>query len=187
MKHIGTQTIETPRLILRRFAMVDARAMYDNWASDPEVTKFLPWPPHESPAATAEILKHWVEDYAQANQYLWAIVLKENGDAPIGSIAVVSHDDRIEKMEVGYYIGRAWWHRGVMTEALGAVMDFLFDEVGARRVECKHDVNNPHSGAVMQKCGLRYEGTLRGAGWNNQGVCDVSYYALLASDRERRR
>lgn len=184
MKHVGTQKIETPRLILRRFAVDDAQAMFDNWASDPEVTRFLTWPPHESPAATEQLLRLWTDGYAQDDCYQWAITLKEHGDAPIGSISVVSCDDRIGKAEIGYCIGRAWWRRGIMTEALGAVMAFLFDEVGARRVECKHDANNPHSGAVMQKCGLRYEGTLRGAGWDNQGVCDISCYGLLASDRE---
>ncbi|MDO4357417.1 MAG: GNAT family N-acetyltransferase [Clostridia bacterium] len=187
MKHVGTQTIETPRLILRRFALDDAQAMYDNWASDPEVTKFLTWPTHRSPEITAELMKYWTDGYARADQYQWAITLKENGGAPIGSIAVVSHDDRIEKAEIGYCIGRAWWHQGIMTEALGAVVDFLFDEVGVRRVECRHDANNPNSGAVMKKCGLRYEGTLRGAGWNNQGACDDCYYGLLASDRESER
>lgn len=186
MKHIGTRPIETPRLILRRFTVDDAQAMYDNWASDPEVTKFLTWPPHESPAATAELLKLWAADYAKDDCYQWAITLKENGDAPIGGISAVSHDDRVEKVEIGYCIGRAWWHRGIMTEALGAVVDFMFDEVGARRVECRHDANNPRSGAVMRKCGMRYEGTLRGAGCYNQGVCDVCCYGLLASDRENR-
>ena len=48
MKHQGTKTIETPRLILRRFTLEDAPAMYRNWASDPEVTKFLTWPAHSS-------------------------------------------------------------------------------------------------------------------------------------------
>ena len=70
-----------------------------------------------------------------------------------------------------------------MTEALGAVIDFLFDEVGYHRIESLHDPNNPHSGDVMRKCGMRYEGTLRQADRNNQGVCDACYYGLLKSER----
>ena len=62
-------------------------------------------------------------------------------------------------------------------------MDFLFDTVDANRIEAKHDPRNPNSGKVMKKCGMKYEGTLRGADRNNQGICDVCYYGLLKSDR----
>ena len=68
-------------------------------------------------------------------------------------------------------------------EALKAVMDYLFDEVGVNKVESRHDPRNPNSGAVMRKCGMKYEGTLRQSDWNNQGICDASYYGLLASER----
>ena len=51
------------------------------------------------------------------------------------------------------------------------------------RIEARHDPNNPHSGAVMRKCGMRYEGTSRQADRNNQGICDCARYAILRSDR----
>ena len=59
----------------------------------------------------------------------------------------------------------------------------LFDKVGMNRIEARHDPNNPHSGDVMKKCGMRYEGTMRQADRNNQGICDASCYALLKSER----
>lgn len=185
MQHRGTCTIETERLILRRFQMEDAAAMHRNWASDPEVTKFLTWPPHASEDVSRYVLGLWVPAYEKADYYNWAVVLKEVGE-PIGTIAVVEQDDRAQKAHIGYALGRAWWRRGIMTEALRAVMDFLFDTVGFTRVEARHDPNNPHSGGVMKKCGMKYEGTLRKADWNNQGICDACYYALLAEEREKK-
>lgn len=182
MKHIGTLRIETRRLILRRFTVADAQAMYDNWASDPEVTKFLTWPTHSSVEITKMVLSDWVAGYEKPDFYQWAIEFKEIGQ-PIGSISVVSHNDRAELVHIGYCIGRNWWHKGIMSEALQAVMDFLFDQVGANRIESRHDPRNPHSGAVMRKCGMKYEGTLRQSDWNNQGICDASWYALTASER----
>ena len=182
MKHQGTRTIETERLILRRFVSEDAQAMYDNWASDPEVTKYLTWPAHTSVEVSKAVVDSWVAGYEKPDYYQWAIALREVGE-PIGSISAINHDDRIEMVHVGYCIGRSWWHQGIMTEALGAVMDYFFDQVGVNRVEARHDVNNPNSGGVMKKCGMRYEGTLRQADWSNQGVCDASYYALLKSER----
>ena len=183
LQHKGTQLLETPRLILRRFTVDDARAMYENWASDPEVTKFLTWPPHADLEVTGQVLKSWVEGYGQNDFYQWAIVPK-GLDAPIGSISVVSRNDKVRIAHIGYCIGKRWWHQGFTSEALRAVIDFLFDEVGAQRVEAMHDSNNPNSGGVMRKCGMKYEGTLRRSAVTNQGIlCDACWYSILDDER----
>lgn len=183
MRHCGTQRLETDRLILRRFVSEDAAAMYKNWASDEEVTKFLTWPTHSSQEVSQMVLKDWVKSYDSESYYQWAIVLKDNGDEPIGSISVVDMKEDISMAHTGYCIGRRWWHKGVTSEALKAVMDFLFDVVDVNRIEARHDPRNPNSGKVMEKCGMKYEGTLRSSDRNNQGICDACYYALLKSER----
>lgn len=181
MKHLGTRTIDTERLILRRFTLEDVQAMYENWASDPEVTKYLTWPAHGSAGITEMVLKDWISHYAEDDFYQWAIVPKNFGQ-PIGSISVVDKNDKAMLVHIGYCIGKNWWHRGIMTEALRAVLDFFFREVGVNRVETRHDPNNPHSGAVMRKCGMKFEGRLRQSDWNNQGICDADWYAILAEE-----
>lgn len=182
--HKGTQTIETPRLILRRFTMEDAAAMYSNWASDGEVTKYLTWPAHESVEVTKSVLASWTQEYCKDDYYQWAIVPKALGE-PVGSMSVVEFNDRVGKAHIGYCIGRKWWHQGITSEALAAVIDFLFDRVGFGRIEARHDPRNPNSGAVMRKCGMKYEGTMRRADWSQSGLCDVAWYAILAGDRKR--
>ena len=184
LTHKGTQRIETSRLLLRPFTMDDAQAMFDNWASDTEVTKFMTWPAHGSVEVSRMVLADWVKSYENENYYQWAIEWKELGQ-PIGSISVVRQNARIEEAEIGYCIGKTWWHRGVTSEALKAVMAFLFRQVGFQRIAARHDPRNPHSGGVMKKCGMRYEGTLRAADRNNQGICDAAQYALLRSDWEK--
>lgn len=181
--HKGTQTLYTDRLILRRYELEDAAAMYENWASDEKVTEFLMWKPHASREESQNINEERIKHYSEENYYNWAIVLKENGDEPIGNIAVVNMNEETSTMHIGYCIGRKWWHRGITSEALKAVMDFLFDEVNANRIESRHDPRNPHSGGVMKKCGMKYEGTLRSSDWNNRGICDACYYAMLKSER----
>lgn len=181
LNHKGTQILETERLILRPFAMEDAQAMYDNWASDSEVTKFLTWPTHSSPEVTRAVLEDWIPRYARADYYQWAMVPRDLG-VPFGSIGVVSHSDRIELAHIGYCMGRPWWHRGYMTEALSAVLNFLLHDVGFRRVESMHDTRNPRSGGVMKQCGMTYEGTHRRSAWSNSGICDTDWYAILAED-----
>lgn len=183
MKKCGTQRIETDRLILRRYKIEDADAMYKNWASDSEVTKFLTWQPHSSVEVSRGIIENWLKEYSDEKYYQWAIVLKDNGNEPIGGISVVHMNEDISMVHIGYCLGRAWWRRGIMSEALKAVTDFMFDTVEVNRVEARHDPRNPNSGKVMQKCGMKYEGTLRSADRNNQGICDACYYALLRSER----
>lgn len=184
LTHKGTIRIETERLILRRTVAEDAQAMFDNWASDDEVTKFLMWPTHESVAVTEKIIASWMTEYENENYYQWIIELKELGH-PIGSISVVGQKEKTCAAEIGYCMGKRWWHRGIMSEALQAVIDFLFSEVGVNRVEARHDPNNPHSGGVMKKCGMKYEGTTRASDRNNQGICDAAHYAILRSDWEK--
>ena len=180
--HKGTVTIETPRLILRKARMEDAEPILRNWANDPDVTKFLTWPTHGNIEVTKNVLAGWIESYEKDDYYQWMIVLKESNE-PIGSI-MVSTVGRAASAHIGYCIGKQWWHQGIMSETLKAVINFLFDEVGYHRVESLHDPNNPNSGGVMKKCGMKYEGTLRQADKNNQGICDACYYGLLANERE---
>lgn len=181
MKHKGTKTIETERLILRPFTGSDAEPMFRNWASDPEVTKYLTWPAHESIEVTKQLLEIWVNENKSLDNYQWAIELKEIHE-PIGSISAVETDDRTESATIGYCIGRMWWGQGITAEALHAVIDFFFSEVHMNCVNSCHDPRNPNSGKVMKKCGMLCEGTRRAIGVNNQGVCDEVWYSILKKE-----
>ena len=178
LTHKGTQTIETNRLILRKVRKKDAEPMFRNWTSDPQVTKYLTWPTHESIAVTEMVIESWLREYEKENYYQWMIELKEL-EEPIGSISVVRQNEQVEEAEIGYCIGSRWWHQGIMSEALSAVMKYLFTEVCMNRISARHDPNNPHSGGVMRKCGMIYEGTTHASDHNNQGICDAMHYAIL--------
>lgn len=183
IKHCGTNTIETERLILRRFEFQDAQAMYDNWASNDNVTKFLTWPTHTSVETTKDVLINWIDSYKEISTYHWAITLKGN-DEVIGDISVTKIDEECLTAELGWCMSEDYWGQGIMPEAALAVRDYLFDSVGFNRIAAIHDSNNPKSGRVMQKIGMQYEGTKRQASKNNQGICDICLYAILASDRK---
>lgn len=181
LTHKGTQTIETPRLVLRKAQPEDADPMFRNWASQPEVTRYLTWPTHDSTEVSAWVLDSWIKESERADFYQWMIVLKDQGQ-PIGSISVVRLNEPIASAEIGYCIGKSWWHMGIVSEAMNAVIGYLFREVGMNRIEARHDPRNPHSGGVMKKCGMQYEGTSRQSDRNNQGLCDAAHYAILRRD-----
>ncbi len=182
MRHMGTATIVTERLILRKFQIGDAPATLRNWTSDDKVTEFLRWPTHERVETTREIIKTWIESYAKDDFYQWAIVPKDNADEPIGTISVVEQNEELSLVHIGYCIGRSWWNKGMASEAFSALIPFFFDQVRVNRIESQHDPRNPNSGKVMLKCGLTYEGTLREADISNKGIVDAARYSLLAKE-----
>lgn len=163
--------IETKRLILRPPVLEDAEAMFLNWASDGDVTRFLSWPAHGSVEISRMIISAWVEEKG----YQWMIELKEIRE-PIGSISVIELKDGCA--ELGYCIGCSWWHRGIMTEAVKALIDYLFAKPEIIKITAKHDVNNPNSGGVMRKSGMIFERLIQNGGRNNTGICDVAVYGI---------
>lgn len=181
--HKGTQTIHTERLILRKFTVDDWAAMFENWASDEKVTRYLTWRPHESPEATKQLLELWCAAYENPNTYNWVM---EYEGTPVGNISVVRLSEKCEYAELGYCMGYAYWNKGFMSEAAKAVIDFLFSEVGLHRVEISHAVKNPASGRVARKCGLTFEGTKRECfkTWAGEFL-DISYYGIVRSEWEK--
>lgn len=177
LTHKGTQTLKTERLILRRFSHEDAKPMFETWANDARVSKFLTWEPHGNIEVTQGIVGSWVKDYDKADNYNWVIELEGK---IIGSISVVRIDENSEFAEIGYCIGFDFWGKGIMTEAAKAVIDFLFSEVNVNRVTITHATKNPASGKVAQKCGLTLEGVKREYFKSNDGeFLDIAIYSIL--------
>lgn len=184
LRHQGSKTLKTDRLILRKFQESDAQTMFDNWASDDDVTRHMTWKTHESIDVTKEILALWLKDQESERFYHWGITLKENG-LLIGSIGVLNGNDVSRKGSLGYCIGKPWWHQGIVPEAVSAVLDYMFDEIGIERIEAYHHIENPASGRVMQKCGMQHEGLGRKFAPDNTGkLVDCHLYAIIDTDRK---
>ena len=181
LNHQGTKKLETERLILRQFKIEDYVEMYNNWACEDVVTKFLTWQTHTNQDVTKSVLADWISKYANKDFYNWAIELKEENRL-IGNISVVSLREETLSAILGYCMGSKWWGKEIMPEAGKAVLKYLFEEVGFNRIAANHDKNNPKSGRVMQKIGMTYEGTLRSAGFCNQGIIDDVRYSILKSE-----
>lgn len=181
MNHKGTVVLKTERLILRPYSLNDTDDMFNNWATNENVTRFLTWTPYESKEDLKAFISFCIKGYENLSNYNWIIEFKENHQA-VGSISVTNVNEDIEEAEIGYCLGEDYWHKGIMTEAFTKVIEFLFTEVNVNRIFAHHDVNNPNSGKVMKKCGLLYEGTRKQAGKNCTGICDVAGYGLVKSD-----
>ena len=160
MNDVGTKTLETERLILRRIKESDAEEAFENWTNDSKVTRYISWEPHGNVEVTKSFLKSVVEEYNKEFTYKWVVYVKEL-DNIIGTIDIVHKSILDKTCEIGYCYGSKYWNKGYGTEALKKVIEFLFNEVGFELIEIKHQEENIASGKVMQKAGLKYDTTLR--------------------------
>ena len=105
----------------------------------------------------------------------------------VGTIGFIWIEREHGCAEIGYSIGRPYWNRGLMTEALHAMLDFGFEKLYLNRIEAQFDVRDPASGRVMQKNGLQREGLMRQRMYNKGEYIDVEMWAILASDYQKMR
>lgn len=162
----------TNRLVLRPFHSGDAGAMYKNWTSDERVAKYCRWYPHKSVTETEKYLKMCIE-----SRYSWAITLKDK-DEPVGCIDVVEINSA-GVPEIGYVLMYDYWGKGLMTEALKAVIKELFQS-GFDKIVAYHDIDNPASGKVMKKCGMTYvRNCMKQKKFGSDEMCEVRYYEIL--------
>lgn len=156
-KYKGTQKIETERLILRKLKNTDAEEIFNNWLSDPEVSKYMVWNYQNSIKETEKWLEKCIIKYQKLDSYHWGIELKESGEL-IGSISANKADTIDECYEIGYAIGRRFWRKGYATEALKSIVEYLNEKVGIRKFLCRYAKDNQASGSVIRKVGFKYKG-----------------------------
>lgn len=175
--------METKRILLRPWRDEDAETLY-KYASDPEVGPRAGWPPHKSVEESLEIIRTIFH-----SDHMWAIELKETGEPmeqreqndacidfaesrqrktkgqPIGCMGYMVYGESNINIgendaEVGYWVARPYWNRGICSEALRLLIDYCFDEKGFRALWADYFPDNPASGRVMEKCGFRDTGDI---------------------------
>ena len=165
--------LKTERLVLRPFNENDAQAMYESWTYDSRVAEYCRWYPHENISVTENLLKMYLGEAENGFQYRWAITLADTGKL-IGCIDIVD----IEQCEIGYVLSYDFWGKGIMTETVKAVINELF-RCGFDRVTARHAVDNPASGRVMEKCGMKYIGNdMIQRKFGSDEMCEVRCYEI---------
>lgn len=173
----NTKTLETERLILRKFTIDDAEQMFNNWATDPNTNRYLSWSLHKDINETKEILNDWINRY-ENGFYNWAVELK-NSHEIIGNICEEGVYNKHKTISIGYCYGSKYWNNGYATEALRRVIEYLLNEKDFYLVSANHRSSNPASGRVMQKAGMKYDGTLRERRIDPDGKrADMIYYSI---------
>ena len=173
-------TLTAERLTLRPFVPDDAPDV-TRCLSDAAVARNTLTIPHPYPeGAAAEFIARQPPDWSAGKRAVWAITLRDAG-ALVGAVGLhfaLAH----HRAEVGYWIAVPAWGKGIATEAVRRVIAFGFDELGLHRLDAQHYVENPASGRVMTKAGMRHEGLMRGVVFRDGIPRDNERYAILRTD-----
>ena len=175
MKHLGTVQLITKRLILRRFKEEDAEGIFNSFIND-EGFLYYANKQKRTLEQEKESLKGIEEKYKNKEYYNWLITLKDN--AIIGSIYLRVDNDN-DSLEFNYAIGKMFQCNGYMTEALNRVKTFSINNLKVKRFFGGCEINNIASKKVMEKCGLKYERTIKNHLKLNDGYHDMLVYVAL--------
>lgn len=159
MKSIGTITLESERLILRRIEITDAHDMFYNWANDDNVTKYLTWDTHPNINTTIDVINSWIKMYNSPYYFQWAIQLKDTNEV-IGTYSLFNINLDLKSGELGYCIGAKYWNKGYVTEVTKVVLDFAFNTIGFDLINIKHIIDNIASKRVIEKNNFNYIKTI---------------------------
>jgi ribosomal-protein-alanine N-acetyltransferase len=172
--------LTSDRLHIRPIRMTDAEDFFA-LKSDPEVTHPYGQDPYLSLAEAEAWVQQRILDYERSSSLLWAITLKDE-DVAIGSCCFWHFDSDFRCAELGYELRRAYWRKGIMSEALPAVISYGFEELGLHRIEACPLAGNTPSSDLLLKLGFRYEGKLRQRALFHGRFEDQLYYGLLMEE-----
>jgi ribosomal-protein-alanine N-acetyltransferase len=173
-------SLTTSRLLLRHILPGDAEALFAI-LSDEETMEFYGNEPHESLDDTKEMIRQIEERYARKEALRWGITFKGE-DRLIGSCSIFHFDEGFDCAETGYELNRAFWGKGIMTEAMSAILTFGFSELGLHRIEAIIDIANERSKGLLLKLGFTYEGNLRQRFPFRDQFLDEHYFGLLKDE-----
>ena len=149
---------ESKRLQLRKPLLTDAVPIFEHYAQDEEVTKYLTWQPHNNLIETKEFIRRCVNVWKEGSAFPWAIIRKSDQQF-LGMIEIVAIDHA--GVNVGYVLAKKFWGKGYIPEALKAIINWAFLQEDIFRVWAFCDTENIASAKVLEKAGMQQEGILR--------------------------
>jgi [ribosomal protein S5]-alanine N-acetyltransferase len=154
--------------------------------SDPEVTKYLPYPTWTTEDEAAAWLDRLQKRFASREAVQFAICINAS-EAAIGNALLFNFSVEHEVAEIGYVIGRAHWGKGYVTEAMQPLIDCAFERIGCHRLQAKLAADNHASARVLEKLGFTHEGTSR-EDFAKDGVrSDTAFYGMLRREWQTKR
>lgn len=174
--------IESENIILKEIQTNHIDGLFKIYDNDRVFTHCGIRPKHNK-KTVENMIGHFRRDFNKKSRIKLGIFLKEERNALVGIIEVMDIRKKVECATVGYYLAESYWGKGIATESLGLLVDFLFKTVGFNRLQAEVMVENESSKRVLVKNGFQKEGTIRqGAFWAGKGIVDLEVYGILKKD-----
>ncbi|MGO1058298.1 GNAT family N-acetyltransferase [Planococcus sp. FY231025] len=177
--------LETERLLLRKLVMEDAEDLF-RYASEPSVSRFMPWDVHKTIEETKGFLAFILDSYDQYQKLTWAIELKQTGKM-IGTIDYVSWQPKRSKAEIAYTLSHEYWGQGLMKEAADGLLAFGFKEMELNKIEAPIMLENAQSRRLAEKLGMKLEGVARDHMVIKGEFVDLAMYSILKREFSAKR
>lgn len=173
--------LETERLLLRPWEDSDAKDLYE-YAKDPEIGPIAGWPVHTSVENSLEIIRGVL-----SMPETYAVVLKAT-NLPVGSVGIMFGDAgsapmQKDEAEIGYWIGKPYWGKGLIPEAVRKLQQRCFEELGCIGVWCGYYDGNLKSKRVQEKCGFTYHHTEENVKNSLMGDIRTEHFTYLAREK----
>jgi ribosomal-protein-alanine N-acetyltransferase len=151
------RTWGTARLLARPPALDDAQVVFDAYASDPAVAKYMTWTPHRTVEETIEFLKRCERAWDEESAFSWSLWRKHDG----AFVGFIEGRVRANAVDIGYAVAQRWWRQGLMSEAVTAFIEWALAQPTIYRVWATSDVENVASARLLERVGMTQEGVLR--------------------------
>ena len=181
MEYAKMRELNTPRLRLRRLVPEDAPVYFERIGRSTAVTKYMLWNPHTDISESEASIQKALRRYEEGKCYRWGIALRTDCSL-IGVIELLKFNEIDNTCSFAYMLGEDFWNKGYGTEAVKAAFAFAFTELKVSAIHSDHFSDNPASGAVMRKAGMRFQGTVRDKYEKNGRKYDADQYQITASE-----
>lgn len=174
--------LQSDRLLLRAIEPNDLDDLYAIY-SDEALFRYTPGSARKTREAVGNMIGHFQRDFGKRKTIFLGICLREKPEQIVGIAEMFDYDTKVNGVTIGYRLHRAFWSRGIATEAVRMMTDYLFKEIGINRIQAFVMPDNTRSHPVLLRNGFQKEGTIRqGHVWTGKGVVNLTLYSLLRSD-----
>ncbi len=174
--------LESNNLILKQIESKDVQEVFSIYNND-KVFEFCGILPKNNINTVAKMIGHFERDYNKKSRVKWGIYSKIENDKLVGIIEAMDFKKKINMTTIGYYLAEEYWGRGIASDAVGLLIEFLFQTVGINRIQADVMLANEASKKVLLKNGFLKEGLLRQAAlWAGKGIVDLEVYGIVRSD-----
>ncbi len=174
--------IQSERLLLRKVTAEDMEDLFTMYSNE-NMFLYRPGMVRKTMPMVEKLIETIWQEFEQKERIYLAVCLLEHPKKVIGIGEIYDIDSRLERATIGYSIDEKYWGRGIATEVVGMMIDYLFDEIETNRIEAHIMPQNEPSSKVLEKNHMTKEGLMRQAAfWNGKGIVDICQYAILRED-----